>query len=152
MGENARDKAQWFPSALPLWELHSSGSCECLEPWLARQTNTKLGPQDTIRKFLKHIFLKCPCIGQSVLICMSYDQSQLGLFDSQPQIPWKQGSNEVRLERAIHRWKYSFKGHKIMSSHFQNRLDLRKIWASRILWQESQFWNSHLGVSRKSEI
>jgi hypothetical protein len=33
-GENARDEAQWLPSALPLWKLHSCGGYECLEPWL----------------------------------------------------------------------------------------------------------------------
>jgi hypothetical protein len=82
MGESARDKAQWFPNALSLWELHLCGSYECLEPWLERQTNTKLGPHDTIRKVLKHKFLRCPRIIHLDLICMSYDQrkgqSQIG--------------------------------------------------------------------------
>jgi hypothetical protein len=60
IGENARDEAQWFPSALPFWKLHSCESCECLEPWLEREKNTKLGPHDTIKKFLKRRCLKCP--------------------------------------------------------------------------------------------
>jgi hypothetical protein len=34
MGVNASDEPQWLPSALPFWELHSCGSCECLEPKL----------------------------------------------------------------------------------------------------------------------
>jgi hypothetical protein len=37
------------------------------------------------------------------------------------------GSNEVQLKRAIHYWKDIFKGYKILSFHFQNKLDLRNI-------------------------
>jgi hypothetical protein len=48
-GGDARDEAEWLPSALPLWELHSWGNCKCLEPWLERKTNTKLGLEDTIK-------------------------------------------------------------------------------------------------------
>ncbi len=76
MVKNARDEAQWLSSALPLWELHLCMNCECLEPWLERQTSTKLAPQDTIRKVLKCKCLKCPCIGHWVLIYMSYDQKK----------------------------------------------------------------------------
>ncbi len=72
MGESARDEAQWLPSALPLWELHSCGSCECLEPWLEKVKKIKLGPQDTIRNILKHSCLKCPQIVHLDLICMNY--------------------------------------------------------------------------------
>ncbi len=60
MGESATDGTQWLPSALILWELHSCRSYECSKPWLERQTSTKLGPQDTIKKFLKHRCLKWP--------------------------------------------------------------------------------------------
>jgi hypothetical protein len=59
LGDSARVGAQWFPSALSLWELHSCGSPEYSESWLKRQTSTKLGPQDTI---LKCRCLKCPHI------------------------------------------------------------------------------------------
>jgi hypothetical protein len=57
MRESARE-AQWLSSALPFWELHSCESYECLKPWLERQTSTKLGPQDTIKKILKRRCLK----------------------------------------------------------------------------------------------
>ncbi len=140
MGENAKDEVQWLPSALPLWELHSWRSCECLEPWLERQTSTKLGPYDTIKKVLNLQCSKCPHIGHLDLICMSYDQkkgweSNLE-FDFRPQIPWKQGSNEVRLERATHHWKDIFKGYIILSLHFQKKnLYLKKIWVSKVLEQ-----------------
>jgi hypothetical protein len=44
-------------------------------------------------------------------------------------------------------------GYKRLPSHFENILDLKKIWASKILeQQESQVWNSHLGVMGKSDI
>jgi hypothetical protein len=73
------------------------------------------------------------------LIYMSYDQKKRREsnweFDFQPQTPWKQRSNEVRLECVIHRWKDIFKGYKKLSSLFQNRLDLKKIWASKVLEQ-----------------
>jgi hypothetical protein len=51
-------------------------SCECSEPWLERQANTKLGPQDTIKKVLKFKCLKCPHIVHLDLICISYDQKK----------------------------------------------------------------------------
>jgi hypothetical protein len=36
---------------------------------------------------------------------------------------------------------------------FKKRLDLRKIWASKVLKQQkSQFWDYHLGISRKIDI
>jgi hypothetical protein len=76
MGENARDGAQWLLNALPLWELHLCGSLKCLEPWLKRQTSTKLGPQNTIKKFLECGCLKCPLIVHLDMICMSYDQKK----------------------------------------------------------------------------
>jgi hypothetical protein len=37
-----------------------------------KEKNTKLGPQDTIRKFLKRKCLKCPRIVHLDLICMSW--------------------------------------------------------------------------------
>jgi hypothetical protein len=156
MRESAKDEAQWFPSAFPLWELHSCGSCKRLEPWLEGKTSTKLGPQDTIRKVLKRKWFKCPRIVHLNLICMSYDQKkgqELNWeLDSQLQIPWKE-SNEVQLEHVIHCWKNIFKGYNILTLHFQKRFDLRKIWTFKI-WrqQESQFWDSHLGVLGKSNI
>jgi hypothetical protein len=54
-------------------------------------------------------------------------------FDSQPQTPWKQGSNELSLKHAIHRWKNLFEGYKILPSIFENKFDLRKIWATKVL-------------------
>jgi hypothetical protein len=53
MGESARDEAQWLPNALPLWELHLCRNYKCLEPWLERQTSTKLSPHEAIRNVLK---------------------------------------------------------------------------------------------------
>jgi hypothetical protein len=37
------------------------------------------------------------------------------------------GLNEIRLQYVIHRWKDIFEGYKILPSHSQNRLVLRKI-------------------------
>ncbi len=76
MVENARDGAQQLPSALPLWELHPCKNLECLEPWLEKQTSTKLGPYDTIGKVLKFKCLKCLHIVHLDLICMNYDQKK----------------------------------------------------------------------------
>jgi hypothetical protein len=56
--------------------MHLCESCECLKPWLKRQKNTKLPPQDTIGKVLKRRCLKCYRIIHLVLICMSYDQKK----------------------------------------------------------------------------
>ncbi len=130
LGENARDEAQWLPSALSLWKLHLSEGCECSEPWLEMQTSSKLGSHDTIRKVLKHKCLTCPHIVHLNLICMNYDQKKGHKsnweIDSRSQTPWKQRSNKVQLDHAIHRWKYIFKGYKIMSLHFHKILDLKK--------------------------
>jgi len=64
------------PKCIFTLELHLCRICECLEPWLERQTSTKLGPQDNIKKFLKLRCLKCPYNVQLNLICMSYDQKK----------------------------------------------------------------------------
>jgi len=139
-------------------QVHSHfGSCKCLKPWLERQTNTKLGPQNTIRKVLKRRCLRCPHIVHLNLIFMNYDQKKKResnwKFDSRPQIPWKKRSNEVRLGQTIQHWKDIFKGYTISPSNFQNKFDLKNIWTSKILGQrKSQFWDSHLGVLRKSDI
>ncbi len=72
---------------------------------------------------LKRRCLKCTHIIHLNLICMSYDQKKgresNSQFDSRPQIPWKKGSNEVRLERAIHHWKDIFKGCRMLFLQFQ---------------------------------
>jgi len=139
MGESGKDEAQWLRSALPLWELHSCKNCECLEPWLERQTSTKLGPQDTIRMVLNCKCLKCPCIVHLNLICMSYDQKKGREsnceFDSQSQIPWKQGSNEVRLGRDIHHWKIFLK----VVRYCPCILKIYMIWER---YEHLKFWNS----------
>jgi hypothetical protein len=74
------------------------------------------------------------------LICMSYDQKKgresNWEFDSLSQIPWKQGPNELQLGRDVHLWKDLFEGYNILPLHFQKRLDLKKIWASKFLEQQ----------------
>jgi hypothetical protein len=139
MGENAKDGAQWLPNALPLWELHSHGSSECLEPWLERKKNTKSCLQDTIRKVLKHRCLKCPRIIHLHLICISYDQKKgresNWEFDSRSQTLWKQGSNEFWLGHVIHCWKGHFEGYKILHSHLQKKL----IWKR---YERPKSWDS----------
>jgi hypothetical protein len=63
-------------------------------------------------------------------------------FDYRPQISLKKGLNLLWLERAIHYWKDLFKGYKIVPFHAQKKLDLKKIWASKVSkQQESQFWD-----------
>jgi hypothetical protein len=125
MGENVKDEAQWFPSPFPLWELHLCGSCKCSEPWLKSKKNTKLGPQDIITKVLKFRCSKCPHIVHLDLICMSCDQKKgresNWEFDYRPQIPRKQGSNEVQLRHVIHHWKDLFEGYKVLPSYFQKK-------------------------------
>jgi len=73
-GGECKGWSPMIPNVLQLWELHLCKSCECLEPWLKRQTNTKLSPQDTIKKVLKHKCLKCSRIIHLDLICMSCDK------------------------------------------------------------------------------
>jgi hypothetical protein len=139
MGENARDEAQWLLSALPLWGLHSCGSCECLEPWLKRQTSAKLGYQGTIKHVLKHRCLKWPCIVHLNLICMSYDQKKgresNWEFDSRPQIPGKKGPNEVWLRRAIHHCKGLLRAIRYFLHIFKTNL----IWK---IYEWPKFWDS----------
>jgi len=46
-----------------------------------------------------------------------------------------------------------FEGYKIYVSHSQKKIDLKNIWASKVLGQQkSQFWDSHLGVLGKNDI
>ncbi len=124
-------------------QMHSHfGSCTCVGVtnvqslgWKGKK-NTTLGLQDTIRKVLKCRCLRCLCIAHLNWICMNDDQDKKWEsnweFDSQPQIPWKQESNEVQLKCVLHLWKDFFKSYKILPSHFK-KLHLRKIWASKVL-------------------
>jgi hypothetical protein len=61
------------------------------EPWLKKQLNIKLGPQDTIEKVSKWKCLNCLHIFNLELTCMNYDQKKgresNREFDSWPQIP-----------------------------------------------------------------
>jgi hypothetical protein len=95
MGENARDGSQCLANALPLWELHLCRSPKCLEPWLEKQTNTILGPYNTMGKVLRCRCLKCPLIVHLDLIYMNYDQKKgqesNWEFDSQSRILWSRG-------------------------------------------------------------
>jgi hypothetical protein len=50
MKENAKDWAQWLPSALSFWELQSCKTSKYSKPWLKKYKSAKLGPQDTIGK------------------------------------------------------------------------------------------------------
>jgi hypothetical protein len=56
---------------------------------------------------------------------MSYDQKKgresNWEFDSQPQIPLKQGSNDLLFELVIHHWKDIFEGYKILPLHTPKR-------------------------------
>jgi hypothetical protein len=74
------------------------------------------------------------------MIYMNYDQKKgwepNWVFDFQPQIPWKKESNEIWLEYVIHHWKNIFKSYKIFLSHFQKKLDLKKMCASKVLEQQ----------------
>jgi len=102
--------------------------------------NTKLGPHDTIRKALKLRCLKCPRIVHLYLIRMSYDQMKgwesNWEFDSWPQIPWKQRSNEVRLECAITDGKIFLKAIKYCLCTF--KIDF--IWKR---YEYPKFWDNN---------
>jgi len=53
-------------------------------------------------------------------------------FDSQPQIPLKQGSNHFQLRNAIHYWKNLFQGYKKLPSYSPKNIDLTNIWTSKV--------------------
>jgi hypothetical protein len=79
------------PNDSQFGKLHSYVSCDFSEPWLERQTSTKLGPYDTIRKVLTFRYLKFLPIFYLDLICMSYmikrkGKSQIENIDSRSQI------------------------------------------------------------------
>jgi len=111
MGECARNGAQWFLNALLFWELHSCKSSKCLEPWLKRQTNTKLSPQNTIGKVLK-----CRCLKFPLIVYLDL--------------------KDLQLEHVIHYWKDIFEGYKILLLHVPNMFDLKKIWSSKVSRQQ----------------
>jgi hypothetical protein len=62
---------------------------------------------------------------------MSYDQKKSQQsnweFDSQPQIPFKQGPNDFQLRHAIHHWKELFKHYKILPLYAPNTFFKKKI-------------------------
>ncbi len=51
-------EAQWLPSALPFWELHSCGSCKCLEPWLKGKFYRFFAPNSSYYLWTLFIFSK----------------------------------------------------------------------------------------------
>ncbi len=115
-----------MPNSFPFWELHLCKSCECLEPWLERKKNTKLGPQNTIKMVLKCKCLKCPCIVHLNLICMSYDNKEragiklgIWLLTTNPlkvRVKWGLiGACYMPLERY-------FQGYKIMLCIFTKQV------------------------------
>jgi len=53
--------------------------------------------------------------------------SQIGNLTLNHKSLESRGSNEVKLEHAIHHWKDIFKGYKIFSLHYQKKIDLKKI-------------------------
>jgi len=157
---NGRECKGWnpmTPNCTPTLGIAFVRELQMFRTLIGNAKNTKLGPQDTIRKVLKCRCFKCPHIVHLNLICMSCDQKKRResnwKFDSWPQILWNQGSNEVWLECVIHCWKDIFKGYKILCPCFQKRFCLRNIWASKVLKQQkSQFWDSHSGVPKKNDV
>ncbi len=71
-----------------------------------------MSAHDTIGKVSTFRRLKCLHIIHLDLKCMSYDFKKKvksnWKFDSRPQIPLEQGSNDIWLECAIHNWKDHF--------------------------------------------
>jgi hypothetical protein len=141
MGENAKDEAQWFLSALPLWELHSCKSYECLEPWLERQTNTKLGLQEVIRNILKRTCLKCLHIVHLDMICMHYDQKKgawVKLEIWHPTInPLKLGG-QMRFD-----WSVLYTIGKIFSKAIRYYICTHKINLIWEIYKRPKFWNNN---------
>jgi len=140
------------PKCAPILGLHLCGSYECLESWLKRQINTKLSPQNTIKKFLKCRCSKCPCIFHLDVICMNYDEKKgwesNWKFDSQPQIPER---NQMRSNWGVLYTveKIFLRATKYCPCIFK-KIWFKKIWASQVLGQQkSQFWDSYLGVPKK---
>jgi len=138
MGENAKDEAQWFSSALPFWELHLCESCECLEPWLERKTNTKLGPHETIRKVLKCRCLRCHHIIHLDLICKGYDQKKgwesNSQFDSRKSL---ESRGQMKSDQGV---LYTIgniflRAIRYHPHIFKKKIDLRKKWKSKVLGQ-----------------
>ncbi len=111
------------------------------------KNNTKLGLQDTIRKVLKHRCLKNLHIVHLDLICMNYDQ--------------RRGGNQIGNLTPDHK---SFKSKGQMKSNWNMLHTVGKIFSKAIKYfpctlkkillgqQDSQFWDSHLGVLGKSDI
>jgi hypothetical protein len=149
MRESVRDETQWLLNALPLWELHSCKSCKCLEPWLERPKNAKLGPHDTIRKVLKHICLKCLRTFHLDLICMNYDfkkgKNQIGNLTPNHKPLESKGQMSFAWGMLYIVGKIFLKVIKYCLRFFKTNL----IWER---YEQPKFWDSHLGIPKKSDI
>ncbi len=118
-----------IPNCTPTLGVAFMQSCKCLKPWLERQTSTKLGSLDIIKKVLKHKCLKCLHIVHLNLICMSYVKLKIWFPTINPlkvRVKWGPTGACYTLLEDI------FKGYKILPLHFQKLLDLRNIWTSKI--------------------
>jgi len=147
--KSAKDRTRWLPNALSLWELDSCGSPECLKPWLEKQTSTKLGPQDTIRKFLMCRCLKCLHIVHLDLIAWI-------------MIKWKSGSQILNFTNPLRvgvKWSLIGACNTLLERTFWGLKD-NALTCSKQAWFEKNmniqsFWTTKvpiLGVSRKSVI
>jgi hypothetical protein len=75
------------PKCTPTLEIELVQDPGMFRALVRREKNVKLGLQDTIGKFLKFRWLKCPHIVHLNLISMSYDQKKCQ--ESNSQIPLK---------------------------------------------------------------
>jgi hypothetical protein len=116
-GESARDEAQWLLSALPLWELHSCASCEC-------------------------ICLKCPCIVYFDMICMNYDQNKRGGGGSQIGILIPDHKSLERRGQMRFYWDVLYTVGQIFLKDIRYCLQVLKIYLMWEKYEHPKFWDN----------
>jgi hypothetical protein len=145
-GGKCKGWSPMIPKCTPILGLYSCGSCKCLKPWLESKKTPNWAPMTPLKRSWSYISEK----PSHCSIRLNFHELKIWL----PTInPLKIGVKWTLIMCVIHHWKDPFEGYKVLHSHFQKKLDLKKIWTSKVMGQhKSQFWDSHLGVLGKIDI
>jgi hypothetical protein len=126
----------WSPTLGKSEDLESSETPKCLELDKNAQNTSHWGVLGVIGKVLKRRYQKWPRIDHLDICSPSYGQKKgresNWQFDSRPQKVGNQPLPDLRIERAIRRWKDLDEGYKFGSDLVAIRPGSRELWAPKV--------------------
>jgi len=126
----------WSPTLGKSEDLESSETPKCLELDNNAQNTSHWGVLGVIGKVLKRRYQKWPRIDHLDICSPSYGQKKgresNWQFDSRPQKVGNRPLPDLRIERAIRRWKDLDEGYKFGSDLVAIRPGSRELWAPKV--------------------